>query len=590
MNDSLTQVLDASTQERVNSWLNGAYDEATKDQIRTLLNNDPKEASDAFYKTLEFGTAGMRGIMGVGSNRMNVYTIRSATQGLANYLLLQNPEKSISVFIGYDSREHSKEFAEEAAKVLAGNGIQVFLTSDIRPTPLVSFGCRFKNCSSAIMITASHNPPEYNGYKVYGPDGGQVTSPYDQAIIDEVHKVTDPTQVKTIDSLKNPLIVIVEDDVDDAYLKAIKTLAFYPEENAANGSQLKIVYTSLHGTGITMAPRALRLWGFNNLSFVDKQIIPDPHFSTAHFPNPEYKEALQLGIEALTERHGDILIATDPDADRVGVVAMHNNTPFQFTGNQIACICLEHICEALTSQSKMPSNAAFIKTIVTSELFRKITERYETNCFDVLTGFKYIAEMLHKWDLNPGSYQYIFGGEESLGYLLGTYVRDKDAISASALIAEVALHAKLQGKTLVDLLYNLHETYGIYTERVISIAFESSKEGETKMKQAMESLRAQSFSEIEGSQVVKIDDYLVSKSTEVSSQKVTPLNLPVSDVLVYWLEDGSKLMVRPSGTEPKVKVYCGVITKDYETIPLGEAAGEERAKELLEAVKGLLLP
>lgn len=349
----------------------------------------------------------MRGIMGVGSNRMNVYTVRSATQGLANYLQATNKEKALSVFIGYDSREHSKEFAEETAKVFAGNGIQVFLTSDIRPTPLVSFGCRFKNCSAAVMITASHNPPEYNGYKVYGSDGGQVLAPYDQAIIDEVHKVTDPSQVKSVDSIKNPLITIIEDDVDDAYLNAIKTLAFYPEENAEKGSLLKIIYTSLHGTGITLAPRCFRLWGFNNLAYVDAQIIPDPHFPTAHSPNPEYKEALELGIQTLVEAKADILIATDPDADRVGVVAMHANAPFQFTGNQIACICLEHICKALTDQDKMPPNAAFIKTIVTSELFRKITERYETNCFDVLTGFKYIAEMLHNWDLNPGSYQYI---------------------------------------------------------------------------------------------------------------------------------------------------------------------------------------
>lgn len=580
--------MDTSTQERIDSWLNGAYDEATKEEVRALISKDSKETIDAFYKPLEFGTAGMRGIMGVGSNRMNLYTVRAATQGLSNYLLAQKAEKPLSVFIGYDSREHSKEFAEATAKVFAANGIQVFLTSDIRPTPLVSFGCRFKTCAAAVMITASHNPPEYNGYKVYGPDGGQVIAPYDQAIIDEVHKITDPTQVKTVDSLKNPLIVIVDDDVDDAYLNAIKTLPFYPDENAENGSQLKIVYTSLHGTGITMAPRALRLWGFNNLSFVDAQIIPDPHFSTAHFPNPEYTEALKLGIETLLERKSDILIATDPDADRVGVVALHQEAPFQFTGNQIACICLEHICEALTSQNKMPENAAFIKTIVTSELFRKITERYGAHCFDVLTGFKYIAEMLHKWDLNPGSYQYIFGGEESLGYLLGTFVRDKDAISASALIAEVALHAKLQGKTLVDLLHNLHETYGIYTERVISIDFEASKEGGEKMSLAMQKLRTSPFSEVEGNKVVKIDDYSVSKSTDVSTQNVTPLTLPVSDVLVYWLDDGSKLMVRPSGTEPKVKVYCGVITKEYETIPIGEAAGEERASELLETIKELL--
>lgn len=580
--------LDPLIKDRVSSWLNGNYDEASKAEVRTLLADHPEEAIDAFYKSLTFGTGGMRGIMGVGSNRMNLYTVRSATQGLANYLLSQGPESPLSVFVGYDSRHHSREFAEETAKVFAGNGIQVFLTTDMRPTPLVSFGCRFKKCNAAVMITASHNPPEYNGYKVYGQDGGQVTAPHDQAIVDEVSKIQDPTQVKSVDSIKNPLIVFVEDEVDDAYLEAINTLSFYPAENKENGSHLQIVYTSLHGTGITLAPRALRLWGFSTISFIEDQIIPDPNFPTVHSPNPEEKEALRLGTEALVAKNADILIATDPDADRVGVVAMHEGAPYAFTGNQIACICLEHICQALRSNGNMPANPAFIKTIVTSELFRTIAERYEATCFDVLTGFKYIAEMLHKWDLNPGTYHYIFGGEESLGYLLGTFSRDKDAISSSALIAEVASHAKLQGKTLVDCLHELHETYGIYAERQVSIKFEDSKIGQDQMKHAMQTLRAQPFSEVEGETVLKIDDYLTSTSLDLSTEAKTPITLPVSDVLVYWLSNGGKLMVRPSGTEPKVKVYVGVVVKEYEDIPQGEAIADKKAKEMLEAIKELL--
>lgn len=577
-------MMDEATQKRIDAWLEGPYDEASKQEVRKLVQEQPKEALDAFYKTLTFGTGGMRGLMGAGTNRMNVYTIRSATQGLSYHLLKRYPEKQITVFLGYDSRHHSKEFAEETAKVFAGNGIKVYLTDDMRPTPFISFGCRFKQCDAAVMITASHNPPEYNGYKVYGADGGQVIAPDDQQIVDEVQKIQSLDQIKTVDSINHPLIQLLDEEVDTAYLTAIQTLAFYPEQNKSKGNSLHIIYTSLHGTGITLAPRAFRLFGFTHLSFVDSQIIADPDFPTVKFPNPEEKETLTLGIQTLIEKNGDILIATDPDADRVGVVAMHEGKPYIFTGNQIACICIEHICKA---PKPMPANAAFIKTIVTSELFRVIAERYGFECFDVLTGFKYIAEMLHEWDLNPGSHQYIFGGEESLGYLLGTFSRDKDAISSSTLIAEVALHAKLQGKTLVDLLYDLHQTYGIYTEKQTSIVFQEGKEGHEQMKAAMQTLRNDPFNEFEGYRVIRIDDYLTSKSTDLTTQNVTTLTLPVSDVLVYWLEGGGKLMVRPSGTEPKVKVYVAIVTREFETIPLGEAAAEEKAKEMLEAVRDL---
>lgn len=580
--------LDPETKTHVDAWLSGPYDEKTKETIRDLLKNNPSEITDAFYKNLTFGTGGMRGLMGVGSNRMNLYTIRGATQGLANYLLSQFPGKTLSVLIGYDSRHHSKEFAEEAAKVLAGNEIKVFLSSDIRPTPWVSFGCRFKQCNAAIMITASHNPPEYNGFKVYWSDGAQVLPPHDQGIVEEAGKITDPNQVKHVDSVKNPLIEIVDDDVDDAYLQASKGLAIYPKVNQENGASLHIVYTSLHGTGITLAPRNFRLWGFPTLSFVETQIIPNGDFPTAHSPDPGEKSTLALGIERLIEKKGDILIATDPDADRVGVVAMHENEPIKFTGNQIACICVEHICRAYADQEKSLEQSAFVKTIVTTELFRTITERYGAKCFDVLTGFKYIAELIRDWEQNPGGNQYIFGAEESYGYLFGTIVRDKDAISSSALIAEIALQAKLNGKTLVNLLHELYETYGIYCEITDAIKFEDTKEGQDKMVLAMKFLRSNQFNEIEGYTVVKRDDYLTQESIDLAGQQKTALSLPVSDVLVYWLEDGSKLMIRPSGTEAKIKIYCGIIQKEFESIESGENLANERAKELVEAIKELL--
>jgi phosphoglucomutase/phosphomannomutase len=581
---SSTEALDPAIQAQVDVWLLGPYDEKTKDDIRQLLKENPKEVADAFYKSLTFGTGGMRGIMGVGSNRMNDYTVRFATQGLANYLLKEFKDQPVSVFISFDSRHHSHTFAEEAAKVLAGNGIKVFLTRELRPTPLVSFGCRFKKCNAAIMITASHNPPEYNGYKVYWSDGGQVLPPHDGGIIEEVQKIKDLTQVKSVNELTDQHIELVDEEVDEAYLQSIKTLAFYPDENARSGSNLAIVYTSLHGTGITLAPRALRLWGFHSLKFVEKQIVPNGDFPTAPYPNPEIEETLKLGIEALQETGSDILLVNDPDADRVGVVAMHDGKPYRFNGNQMACICCEHICRALSDQNALAPNAAFVKSIVTTELFRAIAERYGAHCFDVLPGFKYIAERIRDWE-KSGEYEFLFGAEESYGYLLGTFSRDKDAIVSSALIAEIALQAKLQGRTLVDLLYDLHETYGIYDSQQISIAFEESQEGHQAMQKAMERIRQINFNELEGFRINKVEDYLLGQSKDLKNGTASPLTLPKTDALVYWMDDGSKMMIRPSGTEPKVKVYCAVIQREYDDIETGEAQALNRAHLLLDTIR-----
>lgn len=581
--------MDANTEKNINLWLTGSYDDETKAQIREMVNNDPKNTIDAFYSTLSFGTGGMRGLMGIGSNRMNPYTVRAATQGLVNYIHLQESfSHPLAVLIGYDSRNHSKEFAEEAAKVLAGNGIIAYLFKEIRPTPLVSFGCRYKKCIAAIMITASHNPSEYNGYKVYWADGGQLVPPHDTGVIAEVVKVTDPKQVKITASLNNPLIHILEDEVDNAYIKAVEPLQNYPTDNKLYGHRLKIVYTSLHGTGITILPKALHSWGFTNISLVAAQVIPDGNFPTAKYPNPEEKAALKLGIDQLLQTESDILIATDPDADRVGVVCLHDNTPIIFTGNQVAALCLAHLCEALSIQKKWPARSAFIKTIGTTELFQAICDRYKKPCFNVLTGFKYIAELIHSWEIETNGNRYIFGGEESYGYLLGTEARDKDAVISSALIAEVALQAKRNGKTLLDKLYDLYGKYGVYEEGLLSINFGETKEGKDQMSASMKRLRATALTEINGQKVIAIEDYLISKKIILETSKEEVLILPKSDVLLYWLEDGTKIMIRPSGTEPKVKLYCGVVEKNFSSIEKGIETAKARCQKILEEINKLL--
>lgn len=575
------------THNNINRWLlNEDYDENTKAEIRHLQKENPQALIDAFYTTLSFGTGGLRGIMGVGTNRMNVYTVRAATQGLANYLMSQpNP----SVFIGYDSRHNSRLFAEEAAKVLAGNGIKVFLFKDLRPSPLVSFGCRYKKCNAAIMITASHNPKEYNGYKVFWSDGAQVLPPHDKGIIAEVNKITDPTMVKTASSLKNTFIEEIDQEVDEAYLKATTSLQHYAKENQQYGNELHIVYTSLHGTGITLIPPALKTWGFKNIRLVDKQVIPDGHFSTVDYPNPEEPAALQFGIDLMLKTKSDLLIATDPDTDRMGAAIYHRGKAVLLNGNQIASICLEHICHALTSQKKMPANAAFIKSIVTTELFQAICDSYGQPCFNVLPGFKYFGELIRQWEQENNKYQYLFGGEESYGYLLGTLVRDKDAVTASALLCEAALQAKREGKTLVDRLHDLFKKYGVFTERLLSVNFPESKEGREKMVNGMRHLMESSLKEIDDIAVTMIDDYLSLTRTDLASGKTERIALPKSDVLVYWLVDGSKVMVRPSGTEPKVKLYCGVVKKDKAPIEEMIDACNEQGDKLLRFLKNKLI-
>lgn len=586
----MVELLDEVTKRNVNDWLAGNYDEKSKEQIRQLLKSNPKELANAFYTTLSFGTAGMRGIMGVGSNRMNVYTVRCATQGLAN-AVRHFGHPSQSVFIGYDCRHNSRLFAEEAAKVLAANGLSAYICQELRPTPFVSFGCRALGCSAAIMITASHNPPQYNGYKVYWSDGGQVVPPYDQAVTEEMEKIKNLTAVRVLADLNSPLIHWVGPELDALYLEAIEALQLYPEENKRYGHELKVIYSSLHGTGITLIPTALDRQGFSACEVVAEQAVPDGNFPTAPKPNPEEEAALALGIALLKKREADILIATDPDADRIGVALLHSGAVHHLSGNQLAALCLEHICKGLERSEIASKEFAFVKSIGTTELFTKVATSHGFPCINTLTGFKYIAELIHLWE-DVGScagYKFIFGAEESCGYLLGSIVRDKDAVSTSALVCEMALQAKRAGKTLIDLLHELWRRHGVFFETVLSVAFEESKAGRERMSYATAGLRTTPPALIAGVSVIAIEDYLAQTSRNILSGVITPLSLPPADGLLLWLADGTKILVRPSGTEPKVKLYIGVEEKLSGGITAAEQTAKEKAKRIQQAMQELLI-
>ncbi len=546
-----TVSFDPTIETRIQDWLCGPYDAETKKEIERLLDSDPQALSDAFFKDLSFGTGGMRGIMGVGTNRMNEYTVRAATQGLANYLKKQPGRHS--VFIGYDVRRNSRKFAEETARVLSGNGIRALLSCDICPTPLVSFACRYFKCSAGVMITASHNPPEYNGYKVYWSDGGQIVPPHDKGIMDEVKRIKSPDQVAIPSEFEQ-----IGSELDDAYFTALK------KTQLKTATPLKIVYSNLHGTGIRLIPNALKTWGYADVSFVEKQRPLDGNFSFAPSPNPEEAKALQMGCQQLANEKADLLIATDPDADRIGVAVLHQGTPVLLSGNQIACLCLSHICDA----KPISQNSVFIKTIVTTELFKKIGECYGGKCIDVLTGFKYIGEQIRLLEKSP--FQFLFGAEESYGFLMGDFVRDKDAVSSACLIAEAAASAKKEGKTLVGKLHDIYRKFGVHRETLKNLAFSDSQAGMDKMQSLMRKLRENPPSQIEGQKIFLTEDYLNSSS-----------NLPRSDVLRFWLADGSKLVIRPSGTEPKVKIYAETVEKETANLEKAIASCDERLNRLI---------
>ncbi len=572
--------MDKQIKAKIQEWLDGPYDEETKKAIRTQLEQDPISLENVFARNLTFGTGGIRGIMGVGTNRLNIYTIRSATKGLANYLSDQ-PTDNVkhSVVIGYDSRFNSQTFAKEAARVLAASNIKVYLTPALRPTPFVSYACRYKQASAAIMITASHNPSEYNGFKVYWNDGAQVIPPHDQGIIDAVNKIQHPAAIK-ITALQHPLITYLTLEDDNAYLEEVTALQNTPEDNKKLGPDLHIIYSNLNGTGITLLPKALANWGFTHLSYVEAQKEPNGHFPSVTSPNPENKDTLYLGIKDLTTKKADLFIITDPDADRIGIVVMHKSQSHILSGNQIAAIFLFYIAETLTMNHTMPDNGAFVTTIVTSTLLSKIAKSYGKPCFEVLTGFKYIGEKIRQWKTVEKGYQFLFGAEESHGYLIGTHARDKDAIISACLIAEITSQLKKQGKTLVDYMHTIYNIYGIHREKQLSITLTPSN-----MASLMENLRNNPPKEILGEQITHMEDYLTHLKTNLITNKQERLTLPKSDVLVYLLADESKLVIRPSGTEPKIKIYAMAVQKTYPSMTEGIQTCDAKLDNLLSSMK-----
>lgn len=539
--------------EKINNWLRQPIDEDDKQWILNNLETNPQELIEAFYQDLEFGTGGLRGIIGIGSNRMNKYTVSIATQGLANYIL-QNANKPFKVVIAYDSRNMSKEFANISAEVLSANEIEVFLFSELRPTPLLSFAVRYLQATAGIVITASHNPKQYNGYKVYWSDGGQLVPPHDKGVIDEVKKVGEYSNVKK--NINKSLIHIINDEIDNAYLNQLNKLQFLSE---IVPKYQKIVYTPLHGTGVTLVPKALHSWGFDNLFLVEEQSILDGNFPTTKSPNPEEKAAMELAINKAKQIDADLILATDPDADRVGTgIKMSNNEYKLLNGNQIASLLTYYNLEMLKQLNSLPSNAFIVKTIVTTELMRKIADEYNVKTYDVLTGFKYIAELIR---LKEGKEKFICGGEESYGFLSADWVRDKDAIMTSCQIAELQEYAAMNGKTLMDILEMLYEKYGYFLEDQKSISM-TGIEGMENMKKLMDNYRNNPPEMINNIPVVKILDYQISKAKNIKNNSIDNIDLPKSNVLQFILEDDTKITIRPSGTEPKIKYYFAIVKKN----------------------------
>ena len=574
--------LSEEAKKNVKIWIQGPYDLATKKEIEKMVATDVDGTENAFYTHLSFGTGGMRGLMGVGPNRMNIYTVRQTTKGLANYLKKVSPSHFHRVAIGFDSRHNSQLFAMEAAKVLAASSIESFLFSQLRPTPLVSFVCRHLKCSAAIMITASHNPPEYNGYKVYWSDGGQVLPPHDEGIMREVAAIS-PSSFINVSPEDDPYIHVIRTEEDEEYFKAIAPLALWP---ATDKRDIAVVYSPLHGTGGTLIARALRQVGVTSLHVVAPQMIADGSFPTAKRPNPEERDALELGIQMMMDDRHDIFLATDPDADRLGCVVNHQSNPHILTGNQIAALATEWIFQRLSQRNLLPPRPAVVKTIVTTPLISKIAARWGAACFDVLTGFKYIARLMNSWESDPNGYSFIFGCEESYGSLYGTHARDKDAIVAACLLSEIAWHLKRNGKTLVDGLHDLWSTYGYFDESLHTYAFGETKSGRDNMTSVMERLRTSPPSQFAGLACLAFED-LRERAFKGSLELRVGKDLPVSDVLIFSLDGGSRVIVRPSGTEPKVKVYCMLAASPTSSLDVAMKETGKLAGRLKEAIGGI---
>lgn len=563
----------SSVKEKANKWLAGNFDNETKKQVKhLLLAKNQAELIDSFYKDLEFGTGGLRGIMGAGTNRMNIYTVGMATQGLCNYLKQQfNELKQIKVAIAYDCRNNSRLFATTTAKIFSANNIKVYLFESLRPTPELSFTIRHLDCQGGVVITASHNPKEYNGYKVYWDDGGQLIPPHDKNIINEVRKIS-IAQVKfSGNEIENSLsanwrkgqggadsdIVVIGEKIDNIYLENIKLLSLSPEVIEKN-KDLKIVYTPIHGTGVKLIPEALKMFGFTNIYNVPEQDITDGNFPTVVSPNPEEPAALNLAIEKAKELDAELVMGTDPDADRVGIVVKNSKGGFTLlNGNQTGVILMNYLITKWAEKGNLTGKEYIVKTIVTTELIKNIAVKHNIECFDVLTGFKYIAALIKQNEKNK---IFICGGEESYGYLAGDFVRDKDAVISCALIAETAAWARDNSKSLFDVLLDIYLEYGFYKELLTSI-YKKGKDGAEEIQRMMNKFRNTPPKLINNSKVVLIKDYLTQKETDILTGKQKNITLPKSNVLQFFLKDESKISIRPSGTEPKIKFYFSVKEK-----------------------------
>jgi phosphoglucomutase len=547
--------MDNTIQEKINAWLNGNFDDQTKDEIRKLQKENVDQLADAFYKNLEFGTGGLRGIMGVGTNRMNKYTVGMATQGYLNYLRQSFPGQEIRVAIAHDSRNNSRFFAETTANVFAANGAKVFLFEDLRPTPELSFAIRLLNCQGGVVCTASHNPKEYNGYKAYWNDGAQMVPPHDKNVISEVEKISSVDEVKWSGGEKN--IAIIGKEVDEKYLEMVKALSVFPDINQKH-SDLKIVYTPIHGSGIRLVPEILRRYGFKNIQIVEEQSIPDGNFPTVVYPNPEETETMSIGLKKAKELDADILLGTDPDADRVGIGVRDNHGEWVLmNGNQTAVLAFNYMIEARKTKGVAQPNDMVVKTIVTTEMIDEIARRYGVNCYNVLTGFKWIAELIRE---KEGKEHYIIGGEESFGLMIGDQIRDKDAVSAVALICEMAAYEREKGRSLFDKMIDLYVHYGFYLEDLISIT-KKGMDGAKQIAAMMEEYRSNPPRMIDGQPVIELLDYEKRIGRNLATEQSWEINLPKSNVLQFVLGDKTKISARPSGTEPKIKFYFSVNAK-----------------------------
>jgi phosphoglucomutase len=573
--------MDATILAKVNTWLTGNYDDTTKTEIKKLQKENENELADAFYKNLEFGTGGLRGLMGVGTNRMNKYTVGMATQGYANYLKLCFPGQEVSVAVAHDCRNNSRFFAETTANVFAANGIKVYLFEELRPTPELSFAIRRFKCKGGVVCTASHNPKEYNGYKAYWDDGAQMVPPHDKNVIKEVDKIASVNDVKWSGGEAN--ITMIGKEVDDAYMDMLKGLSIYPDI-IAKQKDLKIVFTSIHGTGITLVPEVLKRFGFININIVDEQKIPDGNFPTVVYPNPEESEAMSIGLKKAKALDADILLGTDPDSDRVGIGVKDNDGNWVLmNGNQTAVLAFNYMIEARKAKGIAQPNDMVIKTIVTTDMIDAIAKASGVACYNVLTGFKWIAAMIKE---KEGKENYIIGGEESFGLMIGDKIRDKDAVSAVALLCEMAAYEKEKGRSLYQKMQELYVQYGFYKEHLVSIT-KKGMDGQQQIAAMMEGYRRNPPKTIDGADVAELLDYEMQTGKNLLTGKTWKIDLPKSNVLQFVLGDGTKISARPSGTEPKIKFYFSINAKlnsvaDYEKV---NKALDERIKRIIGDMK-----